>query len=174
MIKKKICLLGTSGVGKTSLVSRFVTSIFAEKYQTTVGVKIDKKPLTLEGQDIELVVWDLAGDDEFQRLNMSYLRGAAGYLLVADGTRRATVQAAVDIQSRVQEVVGVIPFVFALNKSDRKDAWEVDVATRAALESKGWRIAETSAKEDDGVNRLFEDLARAMLASKSVSPPPSL
>ncbi len=167
MIKKKICMLGTSGVGKTSLVSRFVTSIFAEKYQTTVGVKIDKKPLTIDGQDVELVVWDLAGDDEFQRLNTSYLRGAAGYLLVADGTRKATLEAAVDIRNRVQEVVGDIPFVLALNKSDLKDAWEVEAAALATLESQGWKIDETSAKEDEGVNRIFEDLARAMIAPAS-------
>ena len=68
MIQKKICMIGTSGVGKTSLVSRFVQSIFADKYLTTVGVKIDKKIVTVDGTEMTLMIWDLAGDDDYQRL----------------------------------------------------------------------------------------------------------
>jgi small GTP-binding protein len=87
MIQKKVCLLGTSGVGKTSLVAQFVHSMFSDKYLTTVGVKIDKKSMAVDGTEVTLVIWDLAGDDDFQRLQISYLRGTSGYLLVADGTR---------------------------------------------------------------------------------------
>ncbi len=101
MIQKKVCMLGTSGVGKTSLVSQFVHSLFSEKYLTTVGVKIDKKNVNVEGQEVMLMIWDLAGDDDFQRLQMSYLRGTSAYLLVADGTRRITLEQALDIQTRV-------------------------------------------------------------------------
>ena len=89
MIQKKICLLGGFGVGKTSLVSRFVHSIFSDKYLTTVGVKIDKKRVDLGSQQVDLVIWDIYGEDDFQKVRMSYLRGASGYLLVADGTRRS-------------------------------------------------------------------------------------
>ncbi len=167
MIKKKICMLGTSGVGKTSLVARFVKSMFAEKYQTTVGVKIDKKSLHIDGEEVELVLWDLAGDDAFQRMNMSYLRGAAGFLLVADGTRMPTVEAAIDIHARVVDAVGSLPFLFALNKSDLKESWEVDGETRSGLEAKGWTIAESSAKDGAGVEALFEVLGRATLAPAS-------
>ena len=85
MIQKKVCLLGTSGVGKTSLVAQFVHSMFSEKYLTTVGVKIDKKTVPLNGTEVTLVLWDLAGDAYFQRLLSSSLRGTSGYLLVADG-----------------------------------------------------------------------------------------
>ncbi len=62
MLKKKICMLGYFGVGKTSLVSRFVRSMFADRYQTTVGVKIDKKVLSVDGRDVTLMLWDLAGE----------------------------------------------------------------------------------------------------------------
>ena len=100
MIQKKICMIGPVSVGKTSLVARYVHSLFSEKYLSTVGVKIDKKVLQVDGMDVTLLLWDLAGDDDFQRLNVTYLRGAAAYLLVADGSRRATLDQSVEIQGR--------------------------------------------------------------------------
>ena len=98
MIQKKICMLGATGVGKTSLVSRFVSSIFSDKYLTTVGVKIDKKTVTVEARTVTLVLWDIYGEDAFQSVRASYLRGAAGYLLVADGTRQLTLDTARSLQ----------------------------------------------------------------------------
>ena len=87
MIRKKVCMLGAYAVGKTSLVMRFVKNVFSERYRTTIGVRIHKKELELDGRPFGLLLWDLHGDDEFQEVRDSYLRGAAGFLLVADGTR---------------------------------------------------------------------------------------
>jgi len=98
MIQKKVCMVGTSGVGKTSLVAKFVHSMFSDKYLTTVGVKIDKKTVAVDGNEVMLMIWDLAGDDDYQRLQTSYLRGTSGYLLVADGTRQITLDQAIEIQ----------------------------------------------------------------------------
>ena len=86
MIQKKICMIGSFGVGKTSLVARFVRSIFSEKYQTTVGVKIDKKVVEVGGQQVTLVLWDIAGEDALTTVRVSQLRGASGYILVVDGS----------------------------------------------------------------------------------------
>ena len=94
MIQKKICMVGAFAVGKTSLVQRFVRSIFSEKYKTTVGVKIDKKVMNVNSQDLTLILWDLHGEDEFQELQRSYLRGTSGYFLVVDGTRPVTLDRA--------------------------------------------------------------------------------
>jgi small GTP-binding protein len=163
MIQKKICMIGTSGVGKTSLVARFVQSMFSEKYLTTVGVKIDKKTVQLEGAEVQLMIWDLAGDDDFQRLQASYLRGSGGYLLVADGTRLATLDAAVEIQGRVSDVLGTVPFILAMNKADLASEWEIEDARLADLASRGWKIARTSAKDGSGVEEVFANLAAAML-----------
>ena len=89
-LARKICMLGDFGVGKTSLVSRFVRNTFSEKYLTTVGVKVDSKEVDRGGRGpLKLVVWDIAGKSALDALNMSYLRGASGLLLVADGTREA-------------------------------------------------------------------------------------
>lgn len=160
MIQKKVCLLGTSGVGKTSLVARFVHSAFSDKYLTTVGVKIDKKLVPLDDTNVTLVIWDLAGDDDFQRLQTSYLRGTSGYLLVADGTRRITLDQALDLQSRVVEVLGNVPFILALNKADLTEQWEIDEARIQSLVAENFSIIKTSAKEGAGVEEAFAQLAR--------------
>ncbi|MDD3265284.1 MAG: GTP-binding protein [Dehalococcoidales bacterium] len=75
LVKKKVCMLGAFAVGKTSLVRRYVENMFSEKYQTTIGVKIDKKVLEIEGRKTVLVIWDLAGKDDIVDLRTSYLRG---------------------------------------------------------------------------------------------------
>ena len=119
MIQKKVRMVGTSGVGKTSLVAKFVHSMFSDKYLTTVGVKIDKKTVAIDGNEVMLMIWDLAGDDDYQRLQTSYLRGTSGYLLVADGTSQITLDQEIEIQGRVTEATGPVPFLLALNKADR-------------------------------------------------------
>lgn len=166
MIQKKICMIGTSGVGKTSLVSRFVQSIFADKYLTTVGVKIDKKTVQVDGADVMLMIWDLAGDDDFQRLQTSYLRGSGGYLLVADGTRSITLELAVQIQERVIVAIGAVPFILVLNKADLTLEWDLDPARLANLAERGWKIVRTSAKDGTGVEAVFAELSGMMLSQK--------
>jgi small GTP-binding protein len=158
VIQKKICLLGAFGVGKTSLVSQFVHSLFSDKYLTTLGVKIEKKSVNLGSQQVDLILWDMHGEDDFQNVNVSYLRGAAGYLLVVDGTRRATVQTAISLHEVAERTVGKVPFRLLLNKADLVNDWEVD---ENILTSLGWPILRTSAKTGVGVEQAFEDLARA-------------
>jgi small GTP-binding protein len=170
MIQKKICMIGPVSVGKTSLVARYVFSIFSEKYLSTVGVKIDKKVVQVDGRDLTLLLWDLAGDDEFQRLNLSYLRGAAGYLLVADGSRRATLDQAVEIRTRLAKALASIPFVLVLNKSDLVGEWDIEEARLQLLRAQGWTVRKTSAKEGSGVEDVFLELARNLLPGEGERP----
>jgi len=164
MMQKKICMLGSFAVGKTSLVRRFVESIFSETYHTTVGVKIDKKVVNLGGAEINLVLWDLYGDDDFQKIHWSYFRGASGYLLVADGTRRATVEKAVTLQKRAREEIGTIPFVFVINKCDLVEQWDLDPELEARLSAENWTILRSSAKTGEGVDEAFSRLTRKIVA----------
>jgi small GTP-binding protein len=163
MIQKKICMLGGFAVGKTSLVARFVHSIFSDKYHSTVGVKIDKKLVALDGQDVTLMVWDVNGQDDFQAVQPSHLRGMSGYLLVVDGTRRATLETARQLQEKATATVGRVPFLMLLNKSDLGTAWEIDEPALLKLVEEGWRVVRTSAKTGDGVQAAFEKLAREMI-----------
>jgi small GTP-binding protein len=163
MISKKICMLGGFAVGKTSLVSRFVRSIFSEKYLTTVGVKIDKKTVAVPGHDVDLVLWDIYGEDDFQKMRASYLRGASGYLLVVDGTRKSTLETARGLHKLAVETVGRVPFLVLLNKADLIDDWEIDNDVLDAMARDGWTAMQTSAKTGQGVEEAFSRLAVAML-----------
>lgn len=164
MIQQKVCLIGGFAVGKTSLVSRFVHSIFSDTYLTTVGVKIDKKSVHLGDRQVELVLWDIYGQDDFQKLRISYLRGAAGYFLVVDGTRRDTLATALALHDEVERAIGRVPFLLVLNKADLASDWDLDDASLLRLSEKRWRIVKTSAKTGAGVEEAFSTLARAMLA----------
>ncbi len=164
MMQKKICLLGAFAVGKTSLVSRFVHSMFSDKYLTTVGVKIEKKPVDVDGRHVDLVIWDIYGEDDFQKLRASYLRGAAGYLLVVDGTRQSTLETAVGLQATAEQSIGRVPFIMVVNKADLAGGWEINDGRLHRYSQRGWSIMRASAKTGDHVENAFVDLARAMLA----------
>jgi len=163
MIQKKICMLGAFAVGKTSLVRRFVESIFSEAYHTTVGVKIDKKTVHVNTVEVNLVLWDLYGDDDFQKIRWSYFQGASGYLLVADGTRLGTLEKALLLEERARQEIGTVPFVFAINKSDLLKDWELDVEAETQLQAKNWTVLRCSAKTGEGVEEAFAELTRKML-----------
>jgi small GTP-binding protein len=167
LIQKKICLLGGFGVGKTSLVARYVHSMFSDKYLTTIGVKIDKKGVAVDHTQVELVIWDIYGHDDFQKLRLSYLRGASGYLLVADGTRQATLETADELQRLAEDAIGRAPFVLAINKADLRDQWQIDAAAIEQRKRAGWHVIETSAKTGEMVEGAFATLARGMLALTS-------
>lgn len=163
MLQKKICMVGAFATGKTSLVARFVNSIFSENYHTTVGVKIDKKTVNIDEKTINLILWDLYGEDEFQKIRMSYLRGSSGYLLVVDGTRKNTLEKAFDLQIRVEESIGKVPFIMILNKWDLTDEWEIDPVEIDAIKQKGWIVIKTSAKNGLGVAEVFQTLAEKIM-----------
>ncbi len=164
--KIKICMLGYYGVGKTSLVARFVTSMYSVDYQTTVGVKVDKKPVQVDGQDVALIFWDVAGEEDDAAVNLKHVRGALGYLLVVDGKRAKTLDVALNIQQRVENEYGPMPFLVLVNKVDERATWEVTDAAIAELASRGWTVLETSAKADTNVNEAFLALASRILKAQ--------
>ncbi len=163
MIQKKICMLGGYAVGKTSLVRRFVKGIFSEKYLTTVGVKIDKKVVRIGEEEVSLILWDLHGEDDFQQVPMSYMRGASGYLLVVDGTRSESLESARALQKRTEEAVGAVPFILLLNKADLRDEWEFEGWEAEEFSGKDCSVIQTSAKTGQGVEEAFLHLAGRML-----------
>jgi len=162
-LQKKICMLGSFSVGKTSLVRRFVESIFSEAYHTSIGVKVDKKLVRVNDEDVTLVLWDIHGEDVYQKIRMSYLRGMSGYLLVVDGTRNQTLDDALALNERVIQEAGKVPAILVFNKSDLVDTWEIDSARESELAAAGWNICRASAKTGDSVEEVFSQLAAATL-----------
>ncbi len=163
MIKKKVCMLGAFAVGKTSLVQQYVHSLFSDKYHTTVGVKVDKKRVVVKDTPVDLILWDIYGEDEFQEVRASYLRGASGCLLVVDGTRRYTLDTAHALVKRTQVAVGDIPMVFVFNKTDLMDQWEIENEHLRDTKNNGFVVIQTSAKDGSGVEEAFTALAEMML-----------
>ena len=158
-------MLGGFAVGKTSLVRRLVSGIFSEKYLTTIGVKIDQKTMTVKDQSVLLVLWDLYGDDDYQKVRASYLQGSSGYILVIDGTRPETVEVAVRLHELAQTTVGRVPFALLLNKHDLDSDWKVDPSMVSELVRQACLVTHVSAKTGEGVELAFAGLVEAMLAS---------
>ncbi len=165
MIQKKVCMVGVFGTGKSSLVQRFVHSLFSERYLSTVGVKIDRKSLELDGIPMTLVLWDLAGRDKHEDITVSYLRGSHAVLYVADGTRKETCDQLSELRALARDAAGDVPTVLALNKSDLVDSWMLTPDYESALAAE-WEIVRTSAKTGAGVEEAFLRLARAAQAPK--------
>jgi small GTP-binding protein len=160
----KLCMLGDFGVGKTSLVARFVRSTFSAKYLTTVGVKVDSKEITLpQREPLKLVVWDIAGRGTLDAPGENYLRGASALLLVADGTREASLTSALNLLEQSRRTLPQAVAVLAVNKLDLIDRWEVAPAVLADLR-RSLPVFETSALSGDGVEAAFADLAARLPA----------
>jgi small GTP-binding protein len=164
VIQKKICLVGVFATGKTSLVRQFVYSKFTDKYHSTVGVKIDRKEVMVPSGAVNLVLWDLEGRDGHGDIRPSYLRGASGVIYVADGTRPGTFEQIFELRALVEKTIGTVPSVFAINKVDLTEEWQVADGQIAALDQSKWHALRTSAKTGEGVEESFQWLADAMLA----------
>jgi len=165
MLNKKVCMLGSLAVGKTSLIRRFVSSIFSDDYLSTVGVKISKKALVMDdGREVNLLLWDLEGQDDYDDVNVSYLKGASGLLFVIDGTRGETLAQALEIRESGLKVAGEgTPQLFLVNKNDVREEWQVSGAVLGALRDKGYEMLEVSAKTGENVEKAFDILTRLML-----------
>ena len=162
MIQKKVCLLGATGVGKTSLVKQFVEGIFSEKYLTSIGVKIDKKVLEINANKIQLMVWDIEGIDRYCGFQAKYLRGASAYIVVTDQTRSQSLVEGAEIQKMVKEVAD-IPGILAINKSDLDASWHWTENELFVYQDSYVKSFQTSAKTGENVEELFEYLASLLV-----------
>jgi small GTP-binding protein len=164
----KICLLGEFAVGKTSLVRRFVYDRFDDRYLSTIGVKVSRKTVVVprEGEVVELamMLWDLAGSAEFSRMQASYLRGAAGAVLVCDLTRPETLERLHACAEDVLEASPGARLVVAANKcdlADRRRIGEEELGRVAALIDAPYYL--TSAKTGQEVEALFRCLGQMVV-----------
>ncbi|MEM2943487.1 MAG: Rab family GTPase [Methanomassiliicoccales archaeon] len=159
---RKICLLGDGGVGKTSLVRRFVYDFFGDEYLTSFGTKVTKKVIDFDEAELTLMIWDILGQKTHQALHHAYYKGANGALLVCDLTREETVKNLVGWRNDFIEVVGDVPILPIANKSDLE--CKVKESLLREIESIiGHKFVRTSAKTGEGVQNAFSKLGRAML-----------
>ncbi len=167
MDTRKICILGDFGVGKTSLVGRFVRNEFSDKYHTSIGVKVDTKEVVApDGRPLKLAIWDIAGTDTPTELFLRYLRGSAGCLLVADGTRRETLERALQLRDAVRSQLSAMPFIGLVNKSDLASEQEIPDTRLSALRAEGETWLRSSARSGVNVEQAFDLLMQAVEAGE--------
>jgi len=163
MIKKKVVMLGAFAVGKTSLVQRFVNSMFSEKYQTTIGVKIDQKTVVVDSSEVNLLLWDIHGEDDYQKVKPTYIMGSSGAFIVIDGTRIATLSIGNELIETVKKTAPNSIIIVLINKSDLKGEWDITETDINNLRSKGYEVIETSAKTNEAVELAFNKISQLML-----------
>jgi len=163
---RKVCLLGDGGVGKTSLVRRFVEDSFRDEYIVSFGTKVSKKVLELGDVELTLMLWDILGQKSDDALHSAYYKGANGALLVCDVTRIQTVEHLSKWKESFLRAAPGAKIVLVANKADldpRIDIEKLEVAAGIM----GDKMIMTSAKTGEGVEAAFLELgAQIMEAGK--------
>jgi small GTP-binding protein len=160
MISRKVILTGSFGVGKTSLFNRFVYDQFDEKYLTTIGVKVNKKPMEIDGEEVSILLWDIAGEISQDKVPVSYFLGATGIFYVFDLTRPSTHK---NILSDLEYLKNIVPDAIIKVVANKKDMLsEEQLADIKAQLPIAWD-ATTSAKTGENVENLLENLAKSII-----------
>lgn len=166
VIFQKICLIGDFGVGKTSLVRRFIEDKFSDRYLTTIGVKVSRKSVFVKDSQVNLLVWDIEGQTKQKTISTTYLQGAHGAIVVGDLTRNETLQNLSNHLQLFSEVNPQSKIIVALNKSDlmtvekRNKLVELYNCDRDRQVLKTYT---TSAKTGQYVNTMFDELATRII-----------
>ncbi len=173
-VKTKVCLVGDVGVGKTSLVRRYVLDQFDDRYLTTIGTKVEKRDVRILRPaqdlvvDLSMAIWDIMGQEGFRQiLADAYFYGTHGVLAVADLTRRETLDGLFEWIDDVDRAAGPVPVVIALNKADLADRAAYDLAEAQKIaDALHADCLLTSAKTGEGVEETFRRLGGAVLGAQ--------
>jgi small GTP-binding protein len=161
-IIRKVCLLGDGGVGKTSLIGRYVLDCFRDEYIMSFGTKVSKKVIEYDDVQLTLMIWDVLGQKSQKTLHAAYYNGANGALLVCDNTREETLLHLPQWKKDLEDVTGPVPIVPIVNKADLESRLQPQNVqeTRAQM---GRDLLFTSAKTGNGVQDAFESLGRMVM-----------
>lgn len=155
-------MLGAPGVGKTSLVRRFVHSVFSDEYRSTLGVKVDRKIVVIDGATVTMLLWDMHGETTGLDVPDNYLRGTTASIAVFDASRPETIDTAATLQARVHQLSPGAFLAAVANKADLDPDWDIVNRHRTTIASHEHRV--TSAKSGDGVEELFVTVAQGIQA----------
>lgn len=176
-VKLKLCLVGDSGVGKTSLIRRYVLDLFDDAYIQTLGAKVTKKTIILPvfhpGPPLEVVItiWDVMGNPGFRELlKDSYFYGCQGILAVADVTQRISLEDLDGWIDRAWDIAGNVPVHILVNKADLDGAAMDEDRVRTFSGAYDCPFLFTSAKRGDNVAKAFDDIARRIVDPRGPRP----
>lgn len=161
----KVVIVGNGAVGKSSMIQRYCKGTFTKDYKKTIGVDFLERQIECDGEDVRLMLWDTAGQEEFDAITKAYYRGAQACVLAFSTTDRDSFDAAHTWKMKVEDECGEIPTVLVQNKIDLMDQSVVDPEEADLLaRALGCRLLRTSVKEDVNVNAVFRHLAARCLA----------
>ena len=167
-VEKKVCLLGEPGVGKTSLVRRFVYNIFSDRYLSTIGVKVSRKEIILKNffkkplrkVEVGLMVWDLVGQGGFQSVQQKAYQGTNGAILVGDLSRPHSFEKLQHFADALRQEAPAARLLFLANKGDLVSELSSDISEMLdeLVRKYDTEYLSTSAKTGEGVEEAFRNL----------------
>lgn len=172
----KMCIFGDGGVGKTTLINRYITGKYSEEYSMTIGVDFYTKNLEVEGISVNLQIWDFAGEHQFKSLLPNYVIGASGGIFMYDISRFTSLTNLEDwlniLKKAPDEDDFNFPIILVGGKSDlereSKRAIEVDYAERYGIERELFTFIECSSKTGENVEQIFFTIARKMMENSGI------
>jgi len=164
----KVVIVGNGAVGKSSMIQRYCKGIFTRNYKKTIGVDFLEKHITASGEDVRLMLWDTAGQEEFDAITKAYYRGAQACVIAFSTTDHASFEAVKKWKRKVEDECGHVPMVLVQNKIDllhesQIDSHEVEKFAR----NTGLKLFRTSVKENLNIGRVFQHLAECHIESVS-------
>jgi len=168
-ILKKICMLGDFAVGKTSMIRRYVLDEFDDRYITTLGTKITKKNLKIDGRDLTFQIWDIVGNVKFSKIQAQYYLGSDGAFIIFDVTRRDTFDNITKWADMFLEVAPKAKLLLIANKADLDATYDFQVMMEEVAKKYNASFCTTSAKTGERVEAAFSTLGKSILAPKEKS-----
>lgn len=168
ILKRKICLIGYYGSGKSSLINRFVNDKFDESYKSSIGVTLTHKTVICNNKTnsskLNLLIWDLEGEGQSSEVPVDYFQGASGAIIVTDLKREETIEAIPELIEKFKSVSPNAKIVLAGNKVDLcNDGFNGVEVFKEKIGALKFKYFLTSAKTNENVEECFSSLAEMMI-----------
>lgn len=171
MYRKKVCILGASGTGKSCLVQRFLRGNFDADLVTTMGAKIDELVVDVDRHKVQLMIWDIRGGDQLLPGFVNYIKNASAIIYVADGTRPQTLAMAIEYRRQAEAYLGsAIPGILLINKSDLARQWKITPGMISEAETNGIFALLTSCCEGSGADTALNLITRVIMGKTTLLP----
>lgn len=163
----KLLIIGDSGVGKSSILLRFADNMFSGSYITTIGVDFKIRTINIDGEKVKLQIWDTAGQERFRTITSTYYRGTHGVIIVYDVTNAESFVNVKRWLHEIEQNCEVVNRVLVGNKDDCPELKVVETQdAQKFAERMGVQLYETSAKENQNIEEVFNCITKLVLQSK--------
>ena len=166
----KICIFGDGGVGKSTFIERFLTGIFDTNLVITIGANFHTKHLEIDGLQITLQIWDLAGEENFRAILPKYINGSSGGIFMFDVTRLSSLNNVDAWLEVVRQNIAGIPLLMLASKIDHGEERSIqsESAMELATQKDFYAYGECSSKSGIYIEEAFELLTRAIMEYKNI------